>query len=280
MDMMAILDGPEPVRGVAGGVPYVALPPAQHRDTASLVVAWHMADPPRSEAAMAAALPLAGVPAWRVYLGLPLFGARESGWQRLMEEDFVAGFVAQVAGQAAAEVPAAVAALRSELGIAGGPIGLVGGSVGSAAALLVLAEGVLPVKAVALISPVTQAAPVVAVVERDLGIAHRWTDEARSAARRFDFLSRAAEIARRDPQPPVLLVAGERDEAEFREPAAAFQDRLSHLYADPRRVRLVIVPGMGHAIAKDPGTEAAPQTTDAATVDALLTEWFLRHLGG
>jgi hypothetical protein len=32
------------------------------------VVAWHLHDPPRSETAMATALPLRGLPAWRVYL--------------------------------------------------------------------------------------------------------------------------------------------------------------------------------------------------------------------
>jgi len=44
--------------GVAAGVPYVALPPNGKPDGAPLVVAWHLHDPPRSETAMAAALPL------------------------------------------------------------------------------------------------------------------------------------------------------------------------------------------------------------------------------
>lgn len=53
-------------------MPYIALPPAGDRTKrAPLVVAWHMMDPPRTEAALASALPLAEVPAWRVYLGLP-----------------------------------------------------------------------------------------------------------------------------------------------------------------------------------------------------------------
>src|SRR6266487_1286705 len=64
--------------GVAAGVPYVALPPVgtPEGESAPLVVAWHLHDPPRSERAMAAALPLKGLPAWRVYLGLPLSGSR------------------------------------------------------------------------------------------------------------------------------------------------------------------------------------------------------------
>jgi hypothetical protein len=37
---------------------------------------WHLMDPPRTEAALAAALPLAGLEAWRTYLGLPLSGSR------------------------------------------------------------------------------------------------------------------------------------------------------------------------------------------------------------
>ncbi|MFC5230860.1 hypothetical protein [Pseudonocardia zijingensis] len=47
-------------------------------------------DPPRTEAAFAAALPLAGLDAWRIYLGLPLPGARfpEGGVDALMRLGF------------------------------------------------------------------------------------------------------------------------------------------------------------------------------------------------
>ena len=36
----------EQVSGVAGGVPYVALPPGGAPEGAPLVVAWHLHDPP------------------------------------------------------------------------------------------------------------------------------------------------------------------------------------------------------------------------------------------
>src|SRR5689334_2562714 len=64
------------ITGWAAGVPFTALPPAGAEPVAPLVVAWHLMDPPRSDAAFAAALPLTGVPAWRVYLGLPTVGRR------------------------------------------------------------------------------------------------------------------------------------------------------------------------------------------------------------
>jgi hypothetical protein len=69
-----------PVSGVAAGVPYVVLPPAGRQDgrePAPLIVAWHLNDPPRSAAAMASALSLVAVPAWRVYLDLPMHGRRQ-----------------------------------------------------------------------------------------------------------------------------------------------------------------------------------------------------------
>ena len=49
-----------PVTGVAAGVPFLAVPPESgpHAD-APVVVAWHLLDPPRTEAALAASLPLA-----------------------------------------------------------------------------------------------------------------------------------------------------------------------------------------------------------------------------
>jgi hypothetical protein len=67
----------EPITGMAAGVPFTALPPTINIDgPARLVLAWHMLDAPCTDAAFAAALPLTGVPAWRVYLGMPLCGAR------------------------------------------------------------------------------------------------------------------------------------------------------------------------------------------------------------
>ena len=46
------------VSGVAAGVPYVALPPAgrDESEPVPLIIAWHLNDPPRSAAAMAADL--------------------------------------------------------------------------------------------------------------------------------------------------------------------------------------------------------------------------------
>src|SRR6266536_5114880 len=85
---------PVPLLGVAAGVPYVALPPTRGRRRAPLVVAWPGLDPPRTQQAMAAALPLARLAAWRVYLGLPMVGTRAPAGgpeelARLGVDDFV-----------------------------------------------------------------------------------------------------------------------------------------------------------------------------------------------
>jgi hypothetical protein len=65
------------VAGVAAGVTFIAVPPAAGPSASTpTVVVWHLMDPPRTEAAFAAALPLAGLEAWRTYLGLPLSGSR------------------------------------------------------------------------------------------------------------------------------------------------------------------------------------------------------------
>ena len=59
----------EAITGGAAGLSYVALPPDETyglRAAAPLIITWHLNDPPRSAAAMAAALPLSGVAAWRV----------------------------------------------------------------------------------------------------------------------------------------------------------------------------------------------------------------------
>src|SRR3977135_4737100 len=81
----------ELITGQAAGVPFVAAPPANGaRASAPVVVAWHLMDPPRSEAAFAAALPLDGLDAWRIYLGLPMHGSRlpSDGVEALMRLGF------------------------------------------------------------------------------------------------------------------------------------------------------------------------------------------------
>lgn len=276
-------DAQSPIRGEAAGVPYVALPPPEDRDRAPLVLAWHLMDPPRSEAAMAAALPLSGVTAWRVYLGLPMFGARApSGGpdeiMRLAAEDYVLNLFGPVVEQAASEAPEVVAALRKQLPMDAGPIGVVGGSAGGAVALLILAESELPVAVAALLNPVVHVAPVLAAGERTYGMTYTWTDESRAVADRLDFAARAGEIAKRHPQPPVLLVSGARDEPEMRDAVEGLRDALVGQYAEPDRVRFVSVPELAHALAEEPGMEPAPQTPGAKQVDEAVADWFRRHL--
>jgi hypothetical protein len=125
-----------PLTGLAAGVPYVALPASSGSRRAPLGVAWHLLGPPRSQHAMAAALPMARLSAWRVYLRLPSPEIERA----------VAGF------------PAVAAALRARLPVDDAPIGLVGESVGAAVVLLLtLAEGEVPVHAGR--PPPTPAAP-------------------------------------------------------------------------------------------------------------------------
>src|SRR5438874_9842860 len=98
---------PPAITGTAAGVPFTALPPATP-GPAPLLVTWHMLDAPRSDAAFAAALPLAEVPAWRIHLGMPMCGARmvngsmDAGLE-LIRRDVVLAFLAPFVEQAAAD---------------------------------------------------------------------------------------------------------------------------------------------------------------------------------
>jgi predicted esterase len=129
-----------PRTGTAAGVPYMALPPtaadADPDGPPPLVVAWHGDRPPRTEAAFAAAVPMTGIPGWRVYLG----GVPQGPDDLAIE-------------QAAAQLPAVVAGLRADLALEEGPLGLAGFSVGACAAMRALARGEMAVAATALIAP-------------------------------------------------------------------------------------------------------------------------------
>ncbi len=287
-----------PITGVAAGVPFFAVPPLAPPDVAAasggqpaapVIVAWHLMDPPRSEAAFASALPMNGLSAWRIYLGLPLCGARlppggTEALLRLFYQDAVLNGYGPIADQGAAEFPAALRELRQRLGLADGPIGLVGGSMGSIIAALVLTETApaagIAVAAAVLISPVTRLQPMVDAIGRRYKVTYPWRPEAMPIASRLDFVARADEIVRAR-QPAIRLIVGAEDDRDgFLEPARRLQSELAGRYDDPSRVDLVVVPGMGHALADEPGIEPAPQTVHAAAVDRDTVAWFRAHLPG
>ncbi len=271
MTMSIELDGA--IEGVAAGVPFVALPPSDKVRPAPLVLTWHLLGAPFSEAAMAAALPMRELHAWRVHLGLPLTGKRfpEGGFEGffcLASEDNVLNVVEPLTKQVEAEFPAAVAELRSRLSIEDGPVGLVGGSQGGGVALQMLTHTEIEVAAAALVNPVTQLAPMIAANERVYDVTYPWSDRSRAVANEYDYVRRAGELTA-----PVLLVIGGEDDVSITEPAEAL-----HKVLGEQRSELVTIPGMAHEFAEAPGLEPAPQTEHAKLVDAELTRWFARHL--
>ena len=267
------------LRGKAGAVPFIALPPIRPNDYAPTVIVWHMHDPPRSEAAMAAALPLRELDAWRVYLGLPLSGIRLppgglEGFFALGYDDAVLKLYAPTVRQAVDEFPEALAELRHRLGLFDGPIALVGASIGAFVALSVLASGEPPIAAIALVSPALRLTGVVAANERRFGVTYPWSNDARGIAAELDFVARTPALARRGI--PTLLVVGVEDDAEgIVRPAEELAAALVHARVDATLVR---IPGMAHAIADEPGLEPAPQTAIAGVVDAVVCRWLREHL--
>ena len=268
-----------PRTGVAAGVPYVAVPPLTPSPSAPVVVAWHMLDAPRTEAAFAAALPLAGLDAWRLYFGLPMSGSRlpAGGLDELMRlgyEDAVGNLYGPIIEQAAEEFEGAWTELRKTLRLGDGPIGVLAGSGGAAVAQLALADGGLRASAAVLVSPLVQLRAAVDAIGRQFGVSYPWSEPSLAVARRLDFLARADELAAHG-EPAVLLVVGEEDDQEgFRQPAARLRDALSAR----SEVDMVVVPGMVHALAEEPGMEPAPQTPHATEVDRLAVDWLGRHL--
>ena len=293
----------EPITGTAAGVPFTALPPAAANGThgtgstdstdstgatgatespAPLIVTWHMMDAPCTDAAFAAALPLLGVPAWRVHLGLPWCGVRTfAGGREESERDPMMRYVDPVVRQAVDEFPAALAALRDKLPTDGGPIGIIGGSLGGAVALSVLAGRQTPVAAAALVNPAIRARSVVELIAGSTGRPYPWSAVSEAAADRLDFVALAGNIAGNIAghaiQPPVLVVSGELDYPVFRTDAAALVAALTERYAQPRQVRLTSIADLAHPLAERPGLEPAPQLATAKLVDEAMTTWFLDH---
>jgi pimeloyl-ACP methyl ester carboxylesterase len=253
------------ISGVAGKVPFIAFPPVSGREEAPIIAVWHMLDAPRNEVAMAAALPLNDVDAWRVYLRLPV--PESAG-------DPVLGFFGPTVERAVADFPHALDELHRQIPAGRQPLRLVGASLGAMVVSCIVAEyDDIPLASAALVSPAVQLEALVRAGERAFGMAYPWSDESLRQCAQLDLVARAGDIAKRDV--PVLLVVGDKDDDEFRVSAERMWQALSGA-GEPGRYSLITVPGMGHALAEEPGIEAAPQTTHAARVDAIVAQWLNR----
>ena len=177
------------IRGTtSNGVPFIALPPEGGRTAKGLIILWHGGDPPRTEEALAGALPLRDVAAWRAYLGLPLSGQRlpEGGLDEIMRrgaEDAISLVFHPIITGTVDELPSAVDDLRFRLSIDPMlPLGLFGFSMGGAAALLAVARQVLPFKAVVTFGAPLDLRVLVDHLSSLYGLTYEWTDARRDLA--------------------------------------------------------------------------------------------------
>lgn len=253
------------------GVPYLVVAPNQPTASTPVVVAWHLLDPPRTEAAFAAAVPFDGLDAWKVYLGLPMTGSRvpEGGIDAIMgllATDAPGLLHGPIHSQAADEFSAAYTELRNQFGIApDAPLALVGGSMGAAVAAEVVTRGLVSPTAVVLINPLLQLRPMIDAVSPAFG-GYTWTDAGNAAAERLDYVARPDQLS----AVPLRIIVGADDEPAFVQSA---RDVAAATGAD-----LQVLDGMAHALADEPGVEPAPQNENARNVDALAVDWLKRHL--
>ena len=242
------------------------------------ILLWHGMGPPDSEQALMEALPLDDVPAVKVYLGLPLFGARApvGGMAEVVrrQSEDVATFVFEpVVLGAALELPKVVAALR-ELGYLENDanVGVFGFSAGGASTLIALAEAGIPVGAAVTLNASTGLTATVAAYENVTGRRYAWTNDARVLAHRSDAIERADEIASPRSPPALLIIHGADDAMLDPARAVSLYEELLPLYRKVQhadRLHLELVTGMTHT------------WTDArhlSHVRTAVSDWFMHHL--
>lgn len=217
------------------------------------IVLWHGFGPPASERALMEALPLDDVPALKVYVGLPQFGAREApngreDMVRRQAEDLGRLVFEPVVVGAAQELPAVITALQ-HLSCVGAhdKIGLFGFSAGGAAALFAVAERKTPIAAAVIVNASTGLTASVQAYERATKQQYTWSDYTRDLARRTDAVQRAADIAR--DHPALLIVHGKDDAMLTSQNVVALRDALAPYYRnarDEQRLQLSLVDGLSH----------------------------------
>jgi len=242
------------------------------------ILLWHGFGPPEDERQLMNALPLDEVPAIKVYLGLPLFGARAPAGgmaevARRQSEDLATLVFEPAVMGAALELPKVVEALR-KMGCLepGDGVGVFGFSAGGAATLIALAETDVPIKAAVTLNASTGLDASVDAFEKATGRGYPWTDRARALARRSNAIERAADIASPKPPPALLILHGADDGMLDAGLASSLHQALLPHYraaGTEERLQLEVVPGMAHTWID---TSLLPQ------MRATIAEWFVRTL--
>jgi predicted esterase len=248
------------------------------RVTRPPILLWHGFGPPASERALMEALPLDDVPAVKIYLGLPQFGAREQpggreDMLRRQTEDLGRLVFEPVVVGAAQELPSVITALEQLRCIrAGDKLGLFGFSAGGAAALFALAERRVPIDTVVVVNASTGLTASVQAYERATKQQYKWSDYTRELAHRTDAVQRAEEIAR--DRPALLIVQGNDDAMLATRNAVDLRSALAPYYAksrDGRKLQISLVEGLSHGWVDSP---------HAGEVRRSIADWFNRSLRG
>lgn len=280
------------------GVPLLLRSPAKRDRHAPLILFWHGFGSPNGEADIAETFPLERINAWKVYLGLPLFGQRSAGVEDLMRrqmEDYVLQLLLPVLEQAVQELPNVVNGLRSHCDLdSNSPLGLFGFSAGGLAVLLTLTESQLPIQVAVLAGVTKDLASAVATYERFTRSAYEtlkeqypalkpeytWSEKSLAAKIRLDFVTRSQEIASKEPLPAILFVHGRHDEAFDVGDVEMLHDSLKMEYQKikhPERLSIQVFEHLKHAV--DLGANSSPeQRAEIVEMEKSVSNWFDRYL--
>jgi predicted esterase len=270
------LDGSVTLRTTLAGVPAILRVPKVI--TKPPIVLWHGFGAPASESELLQALPLDEVAAVKIYLGLPLFGARApSGGSQTLAQRQVADYASllfePVVMGAAKELPSVLAALRNRQCLrADEKIGLFGFSAGGAAVLFALAEREVPVQAAVTLNAPTGLSESIEAVEHATKHPYVWTPSTRQLAQRSDSILRAADIAAGEPPPALLIFHGAADEVVRSRGTLALQDALRPYYdksGNSERLQVVMAPDVSHDWTEPKALKE---------VRVLVANWFNQHL--
>ncbi|QNK03451.1 prolyl oligopeptidase family serine peptidase [Dyella telluris] len=223
---------------------------------------------------MMEALPLDDVDAVKVYLGLPLFGARapEGGMKELARrqgEDVGLLVFKPVVVGAADELPNVVDALRKNACMQqGASVTLVGFSAGGAATLDALIQAKVAIDVAVLINPSTGLSESVQAYEKATGKTYAWSPASRALAQESDAAAHVSQIAAH--RPALLFLQGTDDAVIDAMAVSSLVERLKPFYGEQlQRLQLTRPAGMSHQWASDPAT--------LAVVRKATGDWLVEH---
>jgi len=265
------------------GVPALIRRPSQMAAGTAPVLLWHGIGPPGDAKTLMDTFPLDDLKTVKVYLDLPMFGARlpsagKPELRRRIAEDYPGSIFGPVIIKALQELPSVLDIIAKRWPSMRREVSLFGFGDGGLAALLAVFENFTSIQAVVTLNAPPSLYEAATALERIMELTFHWTEGTRTLAGWADVAGRVEELDLLPTLPALLILHGEKEERFGKRVATNLENVLRPIYHrrghDPSLVVNILKGIPYHVSPRYNDSPMILKVGDPALFQDVIADWF------